>query len=166
MPIYFLSLFTISSSVANGMKALFRNFLRNDSIEHHKHHLVDWKSRCKLLENGGLGIKKLWDHNRALLAKWPWRFVCKQVESLWRKVVVARFGLASCWMSKEVREHHGCGLWKSISTSKQGFWEGIRFKLGDGSNKGFGWMCGLVIAHLGWLFRICLGWRWSRGLWW
>lgn len=48
--------------------------------------------------------------------------------------MVARVWLASCWMSKEVRGSHGCGHWKSILASKQCFWEGIRFKLGDGSN--------------------------------
>lgn len=59
MPNYFLSLFTIPSLVANKMEALFRNFLWNDSAEHHKYHLVDWKSCCKPMEYWGLGIRKL-----------------------------------------------------------------------------------------------------------
>lgn len=56
------------------MERLFRNFFWNDSAEHHKIHLVDCNSCCKPLEKGGLGIRRIRDHNRALLAKWLWRF--------------------------------------------------------------------------------------------
>lgn len=80
-----------------------------------------------------MGIRKIRLHNRALLAKWLWRFG-QEHESLWRKVVVARFGVRSRWESREVRGHHGCGMWNSILAVKSVFWESIRFKLGDGEN--------------------------------
>lgn len=41
MPNYFLSLFTISVSVANRMEAMFRRFFWHDRPDHHKYHLVD-----------------------------------------------------------------------------------------------------------------------------
>lgn len=57
MPNYFLSLFTILASVANRMELMFRRFLWHDEQEHHKYHLVEWKTCCKALSLGGLGIK-------------------------------------------------------------------------------------------------------------
>lgn len=47
---------------------------------------------------------------------------------------MARFDLASRWDTKEARGHYGCGIWKSILVVRQVFWEGVRFKLGDGSS--------------------------------
>lgn len=49
IPSYFLSLLIILASVANRIERMFRNFLWNDSDSHHRYHLVDWKSICKLL---------------------------------------------------------------------------------------------------------------------
>lgn len=52
-------------------------------------------------------------------------------ESLWRRVVVARFGEAYPWESKGVWIRHGYGLWKSIMMVKDIFWKFIQFKLGS-----------------------------------
>lgn len=43
IPNYFLSLFTISTTVANRMEAMFRRFLCDDWANHHRYHLVDWE---------------------------------------------------------------------------------------------------------------------------
>lgn len=70
IPNYFLSLFTIPGSVANDIKTQFWNFLWNDAGEHHRYHLMDWKTSCRPLGYGGLGIRSIRDHNRVMLAKW------------------------------------------------------------------------------------------------
>lgn len=116
-PNYLLSLFTISVLVANKIESMFKNFLWNDGLECHHYHLVDWKTIFNMMDNGGLGSRKILYHNRALLAKWLWRFGTKK-DSLWLKVVVTRFGELSGWESKEVRARHGCGIWKSIMKVK------------------------------------------------
>lgn len=48
-------------------------------------------------------------HNKALLAKWLSRFGIEN-DYLWRKVVVARFGLYSDWETKEVYVRHWCRI--------------------------------------------------------
>lgn len=77
--------------------------------EKHHFHLVDWKSICRPVRYGVLGVSLFKDHNQALLAKWLWRFGVER-ESLWQKVVVARFGFKSVRECKEVRVRHGCGI--------------------------------------------------------
>lgn len=131
-PNYLISLFPIPVLVANKIEAMFKNFLWNDGPDCHHYHLVDWKTICTLMANGGLGIRKLIYHNKALLAKWLWRFGMER-DSLWRRVVVARFGEQSRWESKEVHVRHGCGIWKSILKVRKDFWNLIQFKLGSGS---------------------------------
>ena len=65
-PTYFLSLFTIPMHVANKIERLQRDFLCGDF----KTHLVGWDKVCALLENGGLGVRKLTTFHKALLGKW------------------------------------------------------------------------------------------------
>lgn len=95
---------------------------------------------------GGWGLKRFGITIGPFLAKWLWRFGREQ-ESLWRKVVVARFGVSSRWESREGRGRHGCGIWKSSLAVKSIFWESIRFKLGEGSILVFGMMYGWVRFH-------------------
>ena len=63
---YFLSLFIIPTYVANRIEKLQINFLWGDS----KTHLVGWDKVCAPITNGGLGIRKLTNFNKALLGKW------------------------------------------------------------------------------------------------
>lgn len=105
--------------------------------DHHRFYLVDWKSICRPLGCGGLGVRFIRDHNRVLLVKWLWRFRVEK-ESLWHEVVVARFGEISCWEAKEVRVWHGCGIWKSIQKVQDSFWNFIWFNLGSDREICFG----------------------------
>lgn len=75
---YFLSLFTITVSMANRIESMFRRFLWHDEVEHHKYHLVEWNTYYKPISLGGLGIRRIRIHNKALLAKWLWRFGLKR----------------------------------------------------------------------------------------
>ncbi|CAK8534115.1 unnamed protein product [Lathyrus sativus] len=51
---------------------------------------VSWNSVCKSKEDGGLGIKHVDRFNRALLAKWLWRFQTGGNE-IWRKTLTNRY---------------------------------------------------------------------------
>lgn len=46
---------------------------------------------CRPVVFGDLGIRQVRHHNRALIAKWLWRFGSKR-DNLCRRVVVAKFG--------------------------------------------------------------------------
>lgn len=80
MPNYFLSFYCVILGCQKDGEVV-SELLWNDSTKYHKFHLVDWNSCCKPLEKGGLGIRKIRDHNKALLTKWLWRFGSKH-ESL------------------------------------------------------------------------------------
>ncbi len=74
LPTYYLSLFTIPNHVAERIEKLQRNFLWGGLGDGFKHHLVGWKTVCRPLNHGGLGVRRVAGINRALLGKWMWRF--------------------------------------------------------------------------------------------
>lgn len=53
---------------------------------------VSWKSICRPVEHGGLGIYSIPETNRALLSKWLWKFGLED-QALWRRVVAAKYGV-------------------------------------------------------------------------
>lgn len=70
IPNYYLSSFTIRGAVANDIKVKLRNFLWNDMKNQHRYHLVEWKTICKPLGCGGLGVRSIREHNKVMLANW------------------------------------------------------------------------------------------------
>ena len=56
-----------------------------------KTHLVKWAIVCSGRKAGGLGVRGLYNLNRALLSKWLWHFENER-KSLWRNVISSKFG--------------------------------------------------------------------------
>ena len=52
-----------------------------------KYALVNWRKICLAKEFGGLGILDLRDMNRALLAKWWWKFKDPTYHSKWKTLI-------------------------------------------------------------------------------
>lgn len=92
MPIYYMSMFKMPAAAANRLEKIQRRFLWGDSEGRRKIHLLSWDRITRSKKYGGLGIKRLLEHNLALLAKWWWRFN-KEKEALWVKVVSKKYGL-------------------------------------------------------------------------
>ncbi|KAI8557322.1 hypothetical protein RHMOL_Rhmol04G0001600 [Rhododendron molle] len=68
----------------------------------------------KNMKLGGLGIKKLLDHNLSLLAKWWWRFY-KEKGSLCHKVISMKYGLDNSeWLPQLPMPTRASNVWKDI----------------------------------------------------
>ena len=63
-----------------------------DGVVKRKLHAIDWGSICRSKRNGGLGVERIKDTNRALLAKWVWRF-SREDSPLWKRVMCAKYGI-------------------------------------------------------------------------
>lgn len=74
IPTYYLSMFTIPTSVANRIEKIQRDFLWAGLGDEHELHLAVWDKLFSPIASGGLGIRKLTTFNKALWGKWLWQY--------------------------------------------------------------------------------------------
>ncbi|KAG2711134.1 hypothetical protein I3843_04G057600 [Carya illinoinensis] len=121
LPTYFLSLFPLPVGVAHRLEKTFCDFLWGSLEDVKKFHLIKWEKVCTPLTNGGLGLRNLRTHNRALLGKWLWRYH-RERDAFWREVIDSKYGsMRGGWCSNLVRGAHGVGLWKFIRNGWEAF---------------------------------------------
>lgn len=101
-------------AVAKAIEKIRRNFLWGDSSTKKTIHLVKWEKVTKSKKYGELGIKRLMEHNQALLAKWWWRFN-KEKQNLWVLVVSGKYGLSEkCPLPRLKPNQKASVIWKDI----------------------------------------------------
>lgn len=96
LPIYWLSMFKLLSSVVKEIDRIRRDFLwSGPDINYPRCRLVCWKNLCRSHEHGGWGILDLFNFNQVLLGKWWWKLL---MEPNWcgAKLVQFNYGL-TCW---------------------------------------------------------------------
>jgi hypothetical protein len=131
LPTYFMSLFPISTGVANRIEKLQCDFLWGGLDKEFKYYLR-WSIVCTLISEGGLTVRNLLRFDHVLLGKWLW---CYGLE---RKAWCTKYGSSwrdwCCWKPIEV---YGVGLWKNIMSGWGKFSSHTRFEVGDGSKVRF-----------------------------
>ena len=92
---------------------------------------------CRLVKNGGLGIRCLRRFNSALLAKWLWRYGLEN-DAIWRRVIGAKYGNEwGGWCTKSVSRAYGVCLWNFIRSGWWNFSKFIQYEVGDGTHVKF-----------------------------
>ena len=71
----------------------------NREKEYKGFHLVEGKTVILSKKQGALGIRNLTKHNKSLLTKWLWKFP-KEVETLWVRVIQAKYEKEDFWKTK------------------------------------------------------------------
>jgi len=133
VPIYFMSLFTIPVSISQQLEKIMRDFLWSNNEADMGFHWVKWEDICHPKREGGLGIRPLRDMNKALKAKWLWRFA-KEDNTLWKNVVELKYGIDGLgWWSKKSNHPHGVGCWKSIISGLDQFKSLVNFEVNNGA---------------------------------
>ncbi|CAN4089863.1 unnamed protein product [Withania somnifera] len=117
---------TLIRSVMDALQNLYavinklrRTFLWQGNKETSGYNLVKWEEVRRSKVQGGLGIKKLGNHNTCLLRRWLWRF-CNEDLALWRRFIAQKYGLNN-WTTEEVTGTFGCSVWKTVTRMWQDF---------------------------------------------
>lgn len=91
LPNYYLFVFSMLVSIKKKLDSIHSRFMWGGTVEKRKIHWVAWDLVCKPKQLGGLGIVDLRLKNKALLAKWLWRFV-EDKDALWRCIISEKYG--------------------------------------------------------------------------
>ena len=91
LSVYYMSIFRMLKGISDSIEKMMRDFFWENGEAYNSRHLVDWKTMCKMKEEGGAGLGRIQERNTALLAKWLWRFPLER-NALWHKVIKSKFG--------------------------------------------------------------------------
>ncbi|KAL6196833.1 hypothetical protein ACLB2K_032446 [Fragaria x ananassa] len=110
-----------------------RNFLRGDSNEKKKIHLINWEYVCKPKHRGGLGLKKTADMNQAMLVKASWR-IFQNDPGLWVDVYRKKYLQDSCIESSNSIAPADCSnTWRGIVHGVELMRRNLKWRIGDGA---------------------------------
>ena len=141
MPVYLMSFFLIPKSVALAIERLQRQFLWGGYEDKKK---ISWVAWCKVQNSkskGGLGVGNILDKNRALIAKWIWRFGREQSQLLWKDVLSNKYDINPESLIMKIRNSRSLSPFaKSLQSLLLGTElhstmtrEGFRMIIGNGS---------------------------------
>ena len=91
IPLYFLSFYRTPSKVVSQIIRLQCNFLRGSKNVDKSIAWIKWEVVTKSKKQGGLGIRNIYEFNKALVSKWRWRAI-NEKEALWVRVLEAKYG--------------------------------------------------------------------------
>ena len=132
IPIYFLSLFPIPASIIKKIENLIRSFLWGETTIKKAFCLVNWETCKKSTAFGGLSIRGFNMMNRALHAKWIWRYT-KEGTALWRRVISTKHGSQPGGVfPKTPSSSDGFGLWRHICRELPLIRGNSSFEIGNG----------------------------------
>lgn len=141
LPIYYLSMFKMSKSIANKIVKLQRRFVWGNSAHGHMQTpMVKWSSIELPKSLGGLGIGNILHKNLILLFKWWWRF-SKSDNTIWKRILISIYNIkgfkASSYTFGEMRS----GIWAQLlnndsdtSRIRDIVERGMQVNVGDGNS--------------------------------
>ncbi|KAK3223169.1 hypothetical protein Dsin_010194 [Dipteronia sinensis] len=138
-----MSIFKIPDGVAQEIEKIQRIFLWGDGTAKRKLHGVRWEEVCKCKRNGRLGIRRILDKNKGLIAKWIWRYGVED-KSLWKRLISGKYGVMYSldWKWKEASNSSAFvkavgSLFKEGSVTCGILNEDLKIVIGDGERASF-----------------------------
>ncbi|XP_039056340.1 uncharacterized protein LOC120199270 [Hibiscus syriacus] len=129
LPLYYMSIFPVPKVVVSKLDKIRRGFLWGYDGNTKRLPRVNWGRLCTPKKKGGAGIIDLKVKNKALLAKWGWRFA-NEKWALWRSVICHKYGSGDLpWMVSQREIKNASITWRGI----------VNNLYSEGSTE---WMCG------------------------
>ena len=138
IPVHTMSVISLPKATLEGLDSVARSFLWGSTPDKRKLHLLSWDKVCRPKAEGGLGIRKSMDMNKAHVAKVGWRFMQDRT-SLWARVLRSKYKVGDFkdrrWL---VAKRPGSSTWRSvIGGLKNVVTKGNRWVIGDGKEVSF-----------------------------
>ncbi|KAL5563568.1 hypothetical protein UlMin_033315 [Ulmus minor] len=130
LPVCAMHLMKIPLTVCSKLDAIIRKFWWAASHSQNPLCLKAWKDICQPKQWGGLGFQRMWDLNRAILAKWAWNLT-KGHNSLCCQILKARYLLHNTFLNCTPSSRDS-PFWKSALGTKDLILTGACYLVGNG----------------------------------
>ena len=91
-----------------------------------------WSSLCWPQKKGGLGFRKAWDFNQALLSKLAW-WTLSEKNCLCVRLLRAKYKVGSNWLNHQTTGSSS-PTWRSIEGTKHLMAQSVCFQVGNGNS--------------------------------
>ncbi|XP_062013929.1 uncharacterized protein LOC133730329 [Rosa rugosa] len=119
-------------SLCDKLDKLNRDFTWGDTDDKKKVHLVSWDAICQPKQLGGLGIKKTYEMNKAMLAKASWK-IWQADSGLWAAIYKEKYLKNGCLTDNDYKPPLDySSTWRSISHGADLLRKGLKWRVGDG----------------------------------
>jgi ribonuclease HI len=133
IPTYFMSIFTLPSSLIDEIEKMLNAFWWGHSGTHNKGvHWLSWDKLSMHKNDGGMGFKNLSVFNLAMLGKQGWR-IWTNPDTLISRLYKAKY-FPKCSFLDSSLGHNPSFVWRSICSSKFILRAGNRWRIGNGNN--------------------------------
>ncbi|KAL9862399.1 putative RNA-directed DNA polymerase [Arabidopsis thaliana] len=140
IPVHTMSTIALPKSTLDGLDKVSRSFLWGSSVTQRKQQLISWKRVCKPRSEGGLGIRKAQDMNKALLSKLGWRLI-QDHHSLWARIMRCKYRV------QDVRD----GAWTKVRSVCSSTWRSVALGMREVVSPGLSWVIGDGLEILFWM---------------
>lgn len=117
IPYYQMQTTSIPVGVCDAMDKKIRAFVWGSKAGERKVHLLDWETVTLPRAQGGLGLRKSRNMNRAFLAKMGWR-MAKEKNNLWSIVLRNKYGDRETGLTAIKPKKGASNLWQGLNTVK------------------------------------------------
>jgi len=131
MLIHIISIYDWHVSLIKEIEQSIRNFIWSSYTSKRKLVTVSWKKVCRLVSEGGLGIRSISCINQASNLKLCWEMLTS--DNSWAKVLHSRV----IKKDKVINYHIFSSIWSSIKSEYKNLLENTKWLLGDGESISF-----------------------------
>lgn len=126
IPVHQMSTIYLPASTLEKLDSLSRNFVWGGG-----QHLVAWDKICRPKTDGGLGIRKSREMNKALVAKVGWRLL-NDNNSLWARVLRKKYVVGNIHDS----------TWRTVGKNVSSTWRSVAMGIREVVSAGHSWVIG------------------------
>lgn len=148
MGVFYMQMQKLSSQTHKEIDKAVRDCVWGSSANQRRVHLLDWATLCRTKKEGGAGLRRAEDMNRALLAKLGWRMlVCG--DEAWCKLIKSKYGVTSKTPPFGRHGQRDSHVWRGISWGSELLRRGLRWRARNGER--------VLFWEDRWLEDSCLG---------
>ncbi|KAG8374779.1 hypothetical protein BUALT_Bualt10G0031200 [Buddleja alternifolia] len=113
-----MSTFLLPKHLCNDLDRLMRTFLWNPSQNNKVLALKSWDSICSPKSRGGLGVRRAFDLNKALVGKLAWT-LCTYSSKIWPQLLKLKYLRLNSFLDQDSYPPSSSWVWKDIFTCKK-----------------------------------------------